>query len=164
MKTFPWHFSACYSTSFRLSYVVRQNRSVDGGQTMTSCQELVGTETIMVVEDEDMVREVTKRILERGGYTVLTTANGKEALDLYSEKKNTISLIILDFIMPEMGGKECLEKLREVDPNIKILVTSGYYVSGMVKEVIESGAGGFIGKPYDSIAMLRAVRKALDSG
>jgi two-component system, cell cycle sensor histidine kinase and response regulator CckA len=147
-----------------VSYDVGEQPSTDGGQTMTSCQEPVGTETIMLVEDEYMVREVTKRILERGGYTVLTAANGKEALDLYSEERNIISLIILDFIMPEMSGKECLAKLREVDPNIKILVTSGYHVDGMVKEVIESGARGFIGKPYDSIDMLRAVRKVLDCG
>lgn len=120
-------------------------------------------ETILLVEDEDWVSDVTKRILERGGHTVLTAANGKEALDLYSKKKDMISLIILDVIMPEMGGKECLEKLREIDPNVKILVTSGYYRNGMTKEIIESGAAGFIRKPYDSKRMLTAVREVLDS-
>ncbi len=131
---------------------------------MTCCGELAGMETILLVEDEDLVSDVTKRILERGGYTVLTAANGKEALDLYLKKRGMISLVILDFIMPEMGGKECLEQLREIDPNVKILVTSGYCRDGMAKEVIASGAAGFIRKPYDSKRMLTAVREILDSG
>ncbi len=130
---------------------------------MTVCQELGGTKTILLVEDEDMVSDVTKRILERGGYRVLTAINGKEALDVYLIKRDLISLVILGLIMPEMGGKACLEKLREIDPNIKILVASGYCKNGIAKEVIESGATGFICKPYDSKGMLTAVRKVLNS-
>ena len=89
-----------------------------------------------MVEDEGLVSDVTKRILELGGYKVLTAANGKQALDVYSSKRDKISLVILDLIMPEMGGKVCLEKLLEIDPNVKILVSSGYCREGMTKEVI----------------------------
>ena len=67
-----------------------------------------GTETILLVDDEEFVRDLGKRILERSGYTVLTAANGKEALDLYKRERGNISLVILDLIMPEMGGKQCL--------------------------------------------------------
>jgi len=130
---------------------------------MTGCGELGGMETILLVEDEDLVSDVTKRILERGGYTVLTAANGKEALNVYLKKRDKISLVILDLIMPEMGGKECLAKLREIDPNAKILLTSGYYKSGIANEAIECGAEAFIKKPYQSKRMLAAVRKVLDS-
>jgi two-component system cell cycle sensor histidine kinase/response regulator CckA len=121
-------------------------------------------QTILLVEDEDLVSDVTKRILERGGYTVLTATNGKEALGLYLKKRDMISLVILDFIMPEMGGKECLEQLRKIDPNVRILVTSGYYRTGMAQEVIECGAAAFIRKPYDWKRMLAVVREILDSG
>ncbi len=121
-------------------------------------------ETILLAEGEDSVSDVTKRILERGGYTVLTATNGKEALNLYLKKRDVISLVILDLIMPEMGGKECLTKLLDIDPNLRILVSSGYYKDEMAKEVIELGARSFICKPYDSKRMLAAVRKVLDSG
>jgi two-component system cell cycle sensor histidine kinase/response regulator CckA len=120
-------------------------------------------ETILLVEDEDFVSDVTKRILERGGYTVLTAPDGKQALDVYLKKRDQISLVILDLIMPGMGGEECLVKLRKIDPNVRILVSSGYYREGVAKEVIESGARSFIHKPYDSQRMLAAVREVLDS-
>ncbi len=132
-------------------------------KTVKDSQKQTGDVTILLVEDDDLVRDVTKRMMERSGYSVLTTANGIEALNLYVEEKDGISLVILDLIMPEMGGKQCLEKLREIDPNVKILVTSGYCVDGVVKEVTESGARGFVCKPYNSEQMLTAVREALDS-
>jgi len=122
-----------------------------------------GTETILLVEDEDMVRDLTKRILERSGYTVLSAANGKEALSLHEKERHRISLVILDVIMPEMGGRECLKRLHEINPELKILVTSGYYAREIEAEAIESGARGFVCKPYDMERMLTAVREVLDS-
>jgi CheY-like chemotaxis protein len=78
-----------------------------------------------LVKAEDLVRDVTKRILKRAGYKVLIAVNGNEALNLYAKENDKISLVILDLIMPEMGGQECLEKLREIDPDAKIVITSG---------------------------------------
>jgi len=132
-------------------------------ETKKPRQEQRGTETILLVEDDDMVKDLTKRILERSGYRVLTAENGEQALNLYTELIGGISLVILDFIMPQMGGKECLEKLCEIDPDVKILVTSGYFVRGLAEEVVQSGAKGFICKPYNMNQMLAAVREALDS-
>jgi len=122
-----------------------------------------GTETIILVEDEDMVSELTKTILERSGYTVLTASNGKEALDLYEKERDRVALVILDLIMPGMGGEQCLEELRKIDPNVKIVVTSGYPINGATKETIKSLASGFVGKPYNVKNILRAVRDALVS-
>ncbi len=130
---------------------------------MKCCEKLAGEETILLVEDEVLVCDVTKRILERGGYTVLVATNGREALNLYLKKRDVISLVILDLIMPEMGGKECLRKLRENDPNVKTVVVTGYCKNGIAKDVIESGARGFVCKPYDSKQILTAVRRVLDS-
>ena len=129
--------------------------------TVTNGQEPESTETILLVEDEDLVRDVTKRILKRAGYKVLIAVNGKEALNLYAKEKDKISLVILDLIMPEMGGKECLEKLREIDPDAKILITSGYYTTEIAREITESGAAGFILKPYNLKQMLTKVREVL---
>ena len=96
-----------------------------------------------------MIRELGKRILERSGYTVLAAADGKEALDLYEKERNKISLVILDLVMPEMGGKQCLEELVKIDSQVKVLVASGYSAAGETKKTIEAGASGFVGKPYD---------------
>jgi two-component system cell cycle sensor histidine kinase/response regulator CckA len=132
-------------------------------KTMKAYSRHRGTESILLVEDNNMVSALTTRILERSGYTVLTAANGKEALDLYEKERDKISLIILDLIMPEMGGKQCLEELRQMDPTVKIVVTSGYAVSGPTKATIESAASSFVGKPYNVDQILGAVRDALDS-
>jgi two-component system, cell cycle sensor histidine kinase and response regulator CckA len=104
---------------------------------------------------------VAKRILKRAVYKVLIAVKGKEALNLYAKEKDKISLIILDLVMPEMGGKECLEKLREIDPDAKILITSGYYTTEIAREITESGAAGFILKPYNLKQMLTKVREVL---
>jgi len=130
-------------------------------KTMKDCPRQTGIEAILLVEDEDMVSDVTKRILERSGYTVLTAANGKEALNLYEKETDRISLVIIDLIMPEMGGKQCLEELRKIDSDLKILVTSGYPVDGPTKEAIKSAAADFLGKPYGMKEILRAVRDIL---
>jgi two-component system, cell cycle sensor histidine kinase and response regulator CckA len=129
---------------------------------MNDCPGQRTADAILLVEDEDVVRELTKRMLERSGYTVLTAANGKEALNLYDEKRDEISLVILDLIMPEMGGEECLAELHRIDPHLKILVTSGYPVYGATKDAVESAATDFVGKPYSMKEILRSVRDVLD--
>jgi two-component system cell cycle sensor histidine kinase/response regulator CckA len=122
-----------------------------------------GTETILLVDDEEHVRELGKRVLEKYGYTVLTAASGKQALVVYEKNKDQISLVILDLIMPEMGGRECLERLLKIEPLAKVLIASGYAAEGQTKEGIETGAKGFVGKPFDMRQMLHTVREVLDS-
>jgi len=122
-----------------------------------------GTEWILLVEDDDMVSALTKRILERSGYKVLTTADGKEALVLYERERHRISLVILDFIIPGMGGEKCLRELRNIAPNAKILVTSGHPIDGPTKHVIRSLGNSFLSKPYNVTKILGTVRSVLDS-
>ncbi len=122
-----------------------------------------GTETILLVDDEEFVRDLGRRVLERSAYTVLTAANGKEALDLYKREREKISLVILDLIMPEMGGKQCLEELLTIDPKVRVLIASGFAANGQTKQAIETGARGFVGKPYNLKGMLQAVREVLDA-
>jgi len=121
-----------------------------------------GTEIILLVDDEEIIRELGQRILRRSGYTVLTAPNGKEALNVYQKEKGNISLVILDLIMPEMGGKLCLEELLKIDPQLKVIIASGYAADGQTKETVEKGAKGFIAKPYNLKEMLQTVRHVLD--
>jgi len=116
----------------------------------------------LLVDDEDMIRCLGQRILERHGYTVLSASNGKEALSLYERERNRISLVILDLIMPRLGGWQCLEKLRTLDPMVKVLISSGYASGGAIPEPTKLGAKGFVPKPYDARQMLQTVREVLD--
>ncbi len=121
-----------------------------------------GTEAVLLVDDEDLVRELGQRILVRSGYKILTATNGREALEVYEKEKGHIDLVILDLIMPTMGGKDCLNKILEIDPQAKILIASGYSADASIKEYVELGAKGFVAKPFRFKELLRQVRIALD--
>jgi CheY-like chemotaxis protein len=156
----------CYSetgvgTTFKLYFPVTETQiELDAGTT----QELAvgGTETLLVVDDEKYVRVLGERILSGAGYTVLTAANGLEALKVYRENKEQISLVVLDLIMPEMGGMECLKELLRLNPKVKVVVASGFSASGPRNQAVEEGAKGFVGKPFGVRELLLTVRQALD--
>jgi two-component system cell cycle sensor histidine kinase/response regulator CckA len=157
----------CYSepgkgTTFKI-YFPAVEMEMNSDVAATGIMPAFGTETILLVDDEDLVRDLGKRVLERSGYTVLTAANGKEALELYKKERDKISLVILDLIMPEMGGKQCLEELLKIDPKARVLIASGYSAEGEAKGALGKGARGFVGKPYNMKGMLRSVREVLDS-
>ncbi|HIP96099.1 MAG TPA: PAS domain S-box protein, partial [Anaerolineae bacterium] len=121
-----------------------------------------GEETILVVDDEKIIRDLVKRLLSNAGYTVLLAESGVEAVEMYRERGDEIDLVILDIIMPEMGGQETYERLREIDPNVKVLLSSGYSQNGQAQEILEAGVQGFLQKPYDLSQVLHKVREVLD--
>ncbi len=113
---------------------------------------------VLLVDDEQVIRQVGKRMLEKGGYEVLLASNGKEALEIYNKNRENISLVVLDLIMPEMGGKEAFKKLRETNPNIKVIFTSGYGPYNH-HDLEQFGDVVFIQKPFQTEVLLQAVRK-----
>jgi two-component system, cell cycle sensor histidine kinase and response regulator CckA len=121
-----------------------------------------GTETLLLVDDEDAVRALGAEMLELAGYTVITAARGREALEIYHDRGDSIALVVLDLVMPEMSGRQCLEELLKMNPRAKVLIASGYAANGPAREARESGAAGFVGKPYDLKQILIAIRKSLD--
>jgi len=159
-------YITCYSepgegTTFKC-YFPAIEMEMNPDVAKTGIMAAFGTETILLVDDEEFLRDLGKRILERSGYTVLTAVNGEEALDLYNRERGKISLVILDLIMPEMGGSQCLEKLLRFDPKARILIASGYSADGPTKEVLQGGAKGFVSKPFDMRQLLQTVREVLD--
>ncbi len=121
-----------------------------------------GNETILLVDDEESVRDLTRRLLSRAGYRVITAENGREALNIFLQERSDISLVIMDLNMPVMGGKDCLKELFLIDPEVKALVASGYS-SGVVRfEAGELGAKGFVRKPFRVEQLLRLIRQVLD--
>jgi len=122
-----------------------------------------GTETILLVDDEESIRQLGEELLGSFGYTVLTAPDGESALELYEKENEQVDLVILDLSMPGMGGKRCLEKLVEMNPRVKVIIASGYSVNGPTKDAVDAGAKGFVGKPYEIRQMLQAIREVMDN-
>jgi PAS domain S-box-containing protein len=121
-----------------------------------------GTETILLADDEASLRDLAKRVLSRFGYTVLTAPDGEGALDLYRAKKERIHLVILDLIMPGMGGLRCLEEILRINPDAKAVIATGYHQEDSCMAAHGGQARGFIRKPYDINELVLEVRRALD--
>ena len=109
---------------------------------------VTGNETILLVDDEAIVREVNEEILSELGHRVFSACNGRQALEIYQEKGSEIDLVILDMIMPEMNGAEVFTKLKELNPKVKVLLASGYSVEGQSAKIMAQGCNGFIQKPF----------------
>ena len=156
----------CYSepgqgTTFKIYFPVLSSK-VGFKETDVKDMPRGGSETVLLVDDEEHIAELGKRILGKAGYTVLTAKNGREALTYYKDLSQKISLVIVDLIMPEMGGKQCLQELLKMDPAVKVVIASGYSVNGPVKDALGAGAKGFVNKPYDIRQLLEVVRIVLD--
>ena len=121
-----------------------------------------GAETILLVDDEESIREFAQQALMKFGYTVMTASTGEEALERYSTKPNEIDLIVTDLGMPGMGGHRFLQELIRLNPAVKVIIASGYAISGQVKQSMEAGAMGYVGKPYQLADLLKTVREVLD--
>ena len=120
-----------------------------------------GKETLLVVDDEEMILEVASGMLTALGYTVLTACGGKEALDVYEIHQDDIDLVILDMIMPDMGGGAVYDKLKTMNPALKVLLSSGYSINGQAAEILERGCNGFIQKPFNLGELSRKLRSTL---
>ena len=109
---------------------------------------LKGNETVLLVDDEHMIIEVGQEILKTLGYKVIAASNGREALQIFQERWNSIDLVILDLIMPGFSGGETFDQLRKINPGISVLLCSGYSLSGQATEILDRGCNGFIQKPF----------------
>jgi two-component system, cell cycle sensor histidine kinase and response regulator CckA len=121
-----------------------------------------GRETVLVVDDEEPIRDLVVDMLYRSGYTALTASDGERAVKLYRAERERIDLVILDIIMPGMGGIRCLEEILRVKPSARVLVATGIATEESAKDCMAAGARGFLSKPYRSSEMLRSVREVLD--
>jgi len=122
-----------------------------------------GKETVLFVDDEDMIIEVVGEMLEQLGYKVLTAESGTEAIETYKKNKEQIDIVILDMVMPDMSGGEAYDKLKQINPDIKVLLASGYSLDGAATEILDRGCSGFIQKPVKTSALSQKLREILDS-
>jgi two-component system, cell cycle sensor histidine kinase and response regulator CckA len=126
-------------------------------------EESRSSKKILLVDDEEYVRALGRRVLERAGYDVITASNGGEALNIYLKEQSSIALVVLDLIMPHMGGEKCLQELLKIDPYVKVVVSSGHSLDSRERNHLGAYTKGFVNKPYEMKKLLDVVKKALDS-
>ncbi|MBN2061231.1 MAG: response regulator [Deltaproteobacteria bacterium] len=135
------------------------------GEIEKKAEEIIppgGAETLLLVDDEPLLREIGNDMLSKFGYKVLTARDGETALEIFQEKRAEISIVILDLIMPGMGGKRCMDELLKIDSNVKIIISSGYSSDERSSGIMNTHAKGIINKPYNITEMLSVIRRILD--
>ena len=121
-----------------------------------------GTETILIVDDEPEVLSLAGDVLTKAGYKALTANSGEEALEIFRERASDIALVILDMVMPHMDGGDVYHALRDIDPDVRVLLASGYSKDGRAGELLNQGVRGFVQKPFRIKEFLKEVRQVLD--
>jgi PAS domain S-box-containing protein len=121
-----------------------------------------GVETVLLIDDEQMIIDVGTEMLNQLGYKVLTATGGIEALDVYRRNQDSIDLLVLDMIMPDMEGGITYGKIKDLNPNVKVLLASGYSINGRASEIMKQGCNGFIQKPFNMKELSYKIRSILD--
>jgi len=120
-----------------------------------------GKETVLLVDDEDSMLEVGRALLKTMGYHVYTAHDGSEALEIYDRSKEEIDIVLLDMIMPKMGGGEAFDHMKKINPAVKVLLLSGYSIDGEAAKILDRGCSGFIQKPFNMEELSRSIESIL---
>ena len=124
---------------------------------------IIGSGTILLIDDEKMILEVGRELLEELGYTVIPAMSGQEAIEIFQKEQDTIDMIIMDMIMPGMSGSETFDRLKEINQDIRILLSSGYSVDGQATKILRRGCDGFIQKPFNMNQLAEKIHKIMPS-
>jgi two-component system cell cycle sensor histidine kinase/response regulator CckA len=149
-----------YRTTFRIYLPVPENKDYEAVKSAE--QFIKGTGTVLLVDDEDVILEVGQELLETMGYRVLIARNGKEAIDIYRKNWNDIDIVLLDVVMPHMGGAKAYEWMKEINPNVKVILSSGYSMEGQATEILNRGCDSFIQKPFTMRELSKRIKEVLE--
>jgi len=149
-----------YGTTFNV-YLPVSEKAITPPTRIVPDKVMKGTETILLVDDEELVLDAARAMLEHLGYTVLVAEGGEEAWALYQENKERIDLVILDMIMPGMGGGEVYDRTKALNPDVKVILSSGYSIAGKASEIIKRGANAFIQKPFSITDLSHKIREVI---
>jgi two-component system cell cycle sensor histidine kinase/response regulator CckA len=142
-------------------YLPSTSAQATAEKTKSLMPNVLGEGEILVIEDDMLMLETMKNLLGHLGFEVITAVNGKQALEIYSESKSKIKLIILDMEMPIMNGLETLRKLKEIDINVKVLISSGYSMEEKVQTALNEGALAFLKKPYRITDLAKTIQSTI---
>jgi two-component system, cell cycle sensor histidine kinase and response regulator CckA len=152
-----------HGTTFTIYFPVLEDLRVSPNDE-PSAQPVSAGEKILVIDDEEYILDLGRLILERSGYTVITASEGTEALKIYASQYRDIGLVILDLVMPHMDGIKCLEELVEINPAVKVVISTGRSLALDERDRFSSYARGFINKPYNVQQLVRTVQAVLAAG
>ena len=159
------HSQLGHGTTFEISLPAMTNASAGqlekGTKERSSIEIVSGTEGILLVDDEEAILDIGQSFLKELGYRVIIAHSGEQALEVYRKKGREVDLVVMDLSMPGMGGRSCMDELLRLDSQVKVLVASGYAAQEEAKAMIEAGAAGFIGKPYQLKSLLKKIREIL---
>ena len=148
-------------TSFKIFIPVAEEGEQDKAVQIEAVLPRGNGETILIVEDEPMLRELVADVLMGQGYEVLLASNGREAVEVFKKKQEKVRLIILDMIMPEMDGPATFHALRSMSPDLKVIISSGFSQDSSVQKLLSRGAAAFVGKPYQTEDLLKIIAQEL---
>ena len=149
-------------STFNIYLPASENELVDESPDFDRRKIQYGQGTILLVDDEDIVVNVGQKMLESIGYKVLIAKSGFEAVDVYKKRKDEIDLVILDMIMPGMGGAETYEGMRDINSKVIVLLSSGYSLDGQAKKILNQGCSAFIQKPFSLLDLSIKLRELLE--
>jgi two-component system cell cycle sensor histidine kinase/response regulator CckA len=147
-------------TTFRVLLPV-STQPITGPRRMASSESLAGTGTVLIADDEEIVREIARQTLERYGYLTVTAGDGARAVEEFRQRPDLISLVLLDLTMPVKSGEQALREMQEINPRVRVLLTSGYNEVEAVQRFAGKGLAGFIQKPFTAVALAEKVKEVL---
>jgi nitrogen-specific signal transduction histidine kinase/ActR/RegA family two-component response regulator len=150
-----------FGTSFMI-YLSASEKYVQN-ELGTKDEIMKGQEAVLLIDDEEMILDVGSKMLETLGYKVMPAPGGRQGLLIYEQNMDKIDLVVLDIIMPDLGGKETFDTLLRINPAVRVLLSSGYSLDGQAKEIMQSGCKGFIQKPFSMAELSKKIREILDS-
>lgn len=122
---------------------------------------VTGSGKILLIDDEEMVTDIGQQLLQTLGYDVITAASGSEGVAAYRRQHDGIDMVILDMVMPDMSGWEAFDKLQQIDPAVKVLLSTGYSLDNQISQMLESGCRGYIQKPFRIQALSKKVHEIM---
>ncbi len=150
-----------HGTTFAIYLPVSDKEPIK--ETEPSAEVLKGKESILFVDDEDRILDAGKKMLAALGYKVMVAGSGKQAVEVFKEDHGEIDMVILDMIMPGMGGGEVYDRIKAISPNVKVLLSSGYSVEGQAEKILKRGCDGFIQKPFKIKELSKKIREILNN-
>jgi signal transduction histidine kinase/CheY-like chemotaxis protein len=148
-----------HGTTFTIFLPATENGVEDSAES--DARLIKGSGTLLIVDDEELVLDVGVNMLAKLGYTVLKARNGTEAVNIFEANKDKIKMVLLDIIMPDMGGGEVYDKIKSINPEVKVLLSSGYSVDGQAIELLERGCDGFMQKPFTMEELSRKITQIM---
>jgi two-component system cell cycle sensor histidine kinase/response regulator CckA len=150
-----------HGTTFRI-YLPTSEKNVREVVVKTADEIIKGSETVLLVDDEEIILKVCREVLEAMGYRILTASDGKTAIEVYKKNRDEIGIVLLDMMMPGISGSELYDRMKEINPEIKVLLLSGYSINGQATEILKNGCNGFIQKPFNVLELSGKIRRILD--